>query len=849
MIRRKNFLGALLVLFNVQLCSMAPESSSEIVETELKKTATDVKRLAPSATSKLIEFKFDQKNLKDLVSEYAEKLNINILYPETEPIATKVTFDAGRYITLSEAWDFIGMILDQAGFALIIRCPGAYTLISNAKIFGESLPIYIGTDYNLLPDSVQRIRFVYYFRTLQLSTKHLADLKSILSNMFPASPELLALQLVLDPNSNSMILSMRSDMVKSIMQVISVFDQQGAQESVEVLKLDHAKAVEVVTILNSLIEGGSKPIVGPGRAKYFAESVKVLNLEPKDSKMSRPLNSIIIMGKAEDVEGIKAFVKKYLDVVLEDGKSFYHVIELQYLTASKFKDVLSDLVKGNFAGGGSGQSTSTLASDLGFDPQIKIVSETITGGSGMSLSGAGSASASTTQTIQRGGNNLVIACSSRDWERIESLIKKLDVPQKQVIIEALVMDLGVTFAKGIGSQLRTRGLAPTIFPKNMQAQAGLMINSIIENPGGTGNADSYSLLGDLSNILNPEGLENSGGGSLISPQTSTSLTPAGTSGSSAFTNGGSTLFMINGGKARTNGVWAFFQLLSNHTASKVFTRPVIMVVNGQTATVSYIGTKNLPGTSSGTVSPTISYKQEPVTVTIDFTPLISDNNMVNLQIKADLSTWTDPNNATDGTKNVRNLTTNVSMLSGDLLILGGLITDNTTLSKKSIPFFERIPVIGNIFAARSKTNAKNQLFILVRTTVVTPREDGGMNKITKSAAKFAVDQLADYEDSFANLKDPITRWFFNSDHKNESDSELLSHKIENLHKSDFGYSEELDRQFIPKKDDKKQLEEMKVGWFSDNQMKNKSSAQPEDTDKLADFLKDMENPFEKRLNI
>lgn len=859
-IYRKYIFVLQLSLFVSTISIQAMLFDSNFDTTQMEKSEDKIqkrKKSLSTTSSELIELNLAQIPLKDLLNDFAHKLNINILYPETETITATVTFDAGKKITMTEAWNFVLMIVEQAGYTLILKNNATYVLLANSKSYKEPLPLYIGIDFNQLPDTMQRIRYVYYFNNIQVS-KQQAELATILTNILPTQD--LANQLIWDPNSNSMILTTRADLIKVVMQLISVLDETGFQQAIELFKLEHAQAKDIVELFKSVLTGGSdatKKATGfvnlatGARAKYFSDNVRMENLDPENK---RQLNTIIIMGKTQDIDEIKKFIKKYLDIPQEDGNSFFHVVELQWSTATHLATVLNNVVQGGSST--AGQSTGTVTTDLGFDPHIKIISETINQGSTTNTSTASSNSSSpaTPNTIQRGANKLVIACSTRDWQRIDALIKQLDIPQKQVVIEALVVDLNLEFIRKLGSQIRTRGLISSIFPKNMQAQAGLLINNVI-SPMNPSNPDYYSLTGDLSDILNPDWLA-AGNGSVATPSTSTTITTQTPTGNAPETFSGSTILMLNGGKAITNGIWAFFQLLSQHKSTKVFTRPVVLVSNNNSATVTSSLTKNLVGTVTSATNPTLNYQQVTAPITITFTPLISDNNTINLQIVLDLTTYVTPNDAKSGDQTIRKLTTNVSMKSGDVLILGGLTKEQTVTSKKSVPFFESIPVIGNLFASRSKDSTKTQLFILVRSTVSTPRINGGMSKITESASNFIVDQLAEVENNFATLKDPITRWFFNSD-RDETASEFLEDKIQDMQKNDYnnaGAVFEAANTGQARSKANRSPDKMKIGWLSDVKSENNFTSQPvteknQDLDKISALLKDMQNPFSKYTQV
>lgn len=829
------------------------------------------KKSASSVASQLVEFKYAQEDLKNIINDYAKLLNINILYPETETINIKVTFDAGRKITTAEGWDFVKMLLEEAGYTLVLRLPGIYAVIQNTKAYVEPLPLYIGVDYNQLPDTMERVRYIYYMTNMSV-TKQKAELQKILTTqMLSDKPEdKNALQF--DEGSNSIILTTRADIIKSIMQLIVVLDEGGFQQAVDIMKLEHAIANDVAELFGKII-GNDAAKKGAGfvsttsvpRARYFSEMIKVLNLDPDNI---RHLNSIVIIGKPTDIDEVKKFISKYIDIPQEKGKSFFHVVELQWLQAADFVTVLQNLTQPG--SGGTSQSSGSIASDISFDPYIKIIAETVRQGSnagtttaqGQTTANAASGAITGIQnTVQRGANKLIVACSSRDWERIENLIKQVDIPQKQVVLEALVMDLDASFARTLGAQMRTQGITTSIFPKYMQAQAGLIVNSVIGNIPSTGGSattqDYYNLVGDLSDILNPDGLA-SANGSLIAPNVSTSIPPP-TSGQTSSGPGptafsGSILGLISGSKSSTGGAWAFFQLLSQHSSSKVFTRPVVMALNNQQVGATNTLTKNLVANVTTGTNPTVNYVQDQASVTMQFTPLISDNNTVNLQLNLDLITYINPDDASGGTKAIRNITTNVFLKSGDVLVLGGVMQETISLGKTSVPFFERIPIIGNFFSARNKASDKKQLFVVIRATVTQPRLQGGMGTVTKSASDFMRDQLIETEDVFANLKDPITRWFFNTDYQGEP-SEYFDEAINNLSKFDYGaqqVAQELNDSEAWHEKVAQQGGNIRFGWLSDAPTKSSYASPPaksEDMDKLSVLLKDMENPYQKRLNV
>jgi len=706
----------------------------------------------------LVDFKFDKRDLKDILNEFAQLRGINILYASTTQLTAKVSFDAGKKITFLKAWDFILMMLEQAGFSLVNQGNNLYALTSVDTVNTNPLPTYINVNADELPLSYERIRYIYYFKNITVAQQQ-ADMTMVLKNFFDSKG--FTQQFILDANFNALILTAKSEMVQAVMQFIDIFDQSGEQQTVDIFQLKYANSIEVATILMDQIISGqlgaklNKSVTAKqhpvNEATVFSSTTRVVSLFSAKSALgassaTTSSNSLVIFGKKSNIEQVKAFIKEYLDVPLEKGRSFFHVVELQWLTASALADVLTNLVQGS---SGSDQSSSVNLSNLAFDPQIQIVAETITQGLGQSQGDTASLASGNPNNLQRGSNKVIIAATNKDWERIEELIKKIDIPQKQVIIELLVLDLSLLFTHKIASQVRTNSLSASIFPKSVQAQAAMLINAVTTQPAST---SDVSLQADLSNIL----------GSIIS------------SGGTDQTLNSSVIML--GDKANTNGIWALFQLLALHQTTKTISRAFVVAQNNKPAVVTSTVTKRLPGKLTAGVTATISYQTLSAPVNIHITPLISSNDMINLQMEMDATYWDDPADGNSGTSSVRNVQTNFSMRQGQVAILGGLTIDQIDIIYNGTPFLEKIPLLNLFFTNRSKTENKTKLFLLVKPTIITPIENG-MGKVTRRIAAVSDHFMHDADDDlFGAVKDPISHWVFD-DHGSMINSGLPLHDL------------------------------------------------------------------------
>ncbi len=698
----------------------------------------------------LVDFKFEKRDLKDILNEFAQLRGINILYSSTTQLNAKVTFDAGKKITFMKAWEFLLMMLEQAGFSLVYQGKDMYALIAIDLVGTTPLPTYINTQPDELPLTQERIRYIYYFKNISLNNSQM-DLSAVLKNFFDSKN--IAQQLIFDTNFNAMILTAKSEIIKAVMAFVDVFDQAGERQIADVFNLQYASSAEVAKILTDLIAGqdaskpktAQKPATATDPAALFSSGTKVVALFGGLSALGSSSaadygNTLVILGKKADADQIKKFIREHLDVPLEQGKSFFHIVELQWISASALTSILQDLIS---TPGGSGQSTSVSLSNLAFDPQIKIVPEAVSQGISPSTDLSQPLASGTPNTVQRGSNKVIIAATNKDWQRIQEVIAKLDIPQKQVVIETLILDLSLVFTHKLASQIRTNGLASSIFPKSMQAQAAMLLGTI--TGGSEGN---YNLEGDLSKLFN-----------LIAPL----------GGDDQTTN--STFFMI-GDKQNSNGIWAFFQLLAVHGSSKTISRAFVIAQNNMPAVVTNNITKRLPGKLTAGVTATVSYQTVSAPVTISFTPLISTNDIVNLQIEVDATYWQDPTGPTSGTSDNRQLQTNFSLKDGQVAILGGLTKNQIDVSFNGVPFFSKIPIIGPLFfSTKSHKEDKSKLFMIVRTTVTKPRIEGGMGKVTRrmvDVTNHLLQEDDDDEDLFSSIKDPISRWIFDEGQSNRT---------------------------------------------------------------------------------
>ena len=106
-------------------------------------------------------------------------------------------------------------------------------------------------------------------------------------------------------------------------------------------------------------------------------------------------------------------------------------------------------------------------------------------------------------------------------------------------------------------------------------------------------------------------------------------------------------------------------------------------------------------------------------VNVSVTPSVNSGNMVNMMINQSV---TDLGTLDDATQQYsflqRQISTKVAVRSGETLVLGGLIRDNSSSGKSGLPLLQDIPVVGKLFGSTTKVAARTELLLTITPRVV-----------------------------------------------------------------------------------------------------------------------------------
>lgn len=182
---------------------------------------------------------------------------------------------------------------------------------------------------------------------------------------------------------------------------------------------------------------------------------------------------------------------------------------------------------------------------------------------------------------------------------------------------------------------------------------------------------------------------------------------------------------------------ATLNLLESFGNLRVLSSPKLMALNNQTALLKVVdnlvyfnvqANTNQNQTTSTTTFTTTA-KTVPVGLVMSLTPQISENGMVTLDVRPTISRKvgdvTDPNPSLINVQNkipviqVREMESVLQVGSGQTVILGGLMQDDSNRARDGIPVLSRPQGFGAIFGQQERTVQKTELVIFLRPTVIT----------------------------------------------------------------------------------------------------------------------------------
>jgi len=372
-------------------------------------------------------------------------------------------------------------------------------------------------------------------------------------------------------------------------------------------------------------------------------------------------NSVLVGGDQSQRLRLRALIA-HLDTPLEAGGDT-RVRYLHYANAEKLAPKLKEQMTG-IAAAAAGPSSQGAAGSV-----------------------AQSAEKSAMVWADPTNNALIITAPAKLMRAMMAIIDKLDIRRPQVLVEAIIADIDYNKDAELGVNWAAYSNSGSNVP------AGAFVSPI----GGTSIVD---LAGAIQNPAN----------------VSTTLLQGTT---------------IGVGRVAVAGLnfAAIVRAIRSDTNNNIIATPSAMTMDNQEAElkvaqeVPFITgqyTANNTAVVGGAVNPFQTIQREEVGTILKITPTISaEGSQVMLKISIESSSLGQkPAGAVDLVTNKRTVSTTVLIEDGGIVVLGGLIEDDTSKGESRVPYLGAIPILGLLFKTRNQTSSKTNLMIFLRPKIM-----------------------------------------------------------------------------------------------------------------------------------
>lgn len=163
--------------------------------------------------------------------------------------------------------------------------------------------------------------------------------------------------------------------------------------------------------------------------------------------------------------------------------------------------------------------------------------------------------------------------------------------------------------------------------------------------------------------------------------------------------------------------------IARSSSARLLSSPQILALSGRPGQI--IVGQNVPvitgrstGEAASTDSPFQTIERRDVGLSLDVNPVVLSNGSIVLDVTANSDSLSDSTIASDVITNQRRVKTTVQLQSGQTLMLGGLISDDSSENQSGVPLLKDLPLVGGLFRTTSTGGERRTLHVLLQATVL-----------------------------------------------------------------------------------------------------------------------------------
>lgn len=265
-------------------------------------------------------------------------------------------------------------------------------------------------------------------------------------------------------------------------------------------------------------------------------------------------------------------------------------------------------------------------------------------------------------------NSLLIQGTAQEYEGVLKLLRELDVPPRQVLIEAKIYEVTLTgnFSMGVAAAFQKQGASSV-----GGSQSGRTFTASLN--GATTSLSAGALVGSSRELL------------------------------------------------------AFLSLAENRTRTKIVSAPSVIATDSIPASIN-VGTE-VPVLTAQAVTGALQggsslfanqIQSRNSGVTLSITPRVNPSGVITMVINQEVSAPIPPvaGGIQSPSFSKRTVQTQITMEDGDTIAIGGIINENETYSTGGLPVLHRIPLMGYLFGSKSTSKDRTELIVFLTARVI-----------------------------------------------------------------------------------------------------------------------------------
>jgi general secretion pathway protein D len=493
-------------------------------------------------------------------------------------------------------------------------------------------------------------------------------------------------------NANSLVVADYADNLRRIRELVRQIDRDSA--ATQIVTLDNAGAREIALALQGL--------AGQGGGEGGRPPVTVAAIDSS--------NAIALRGDPTSVARFAAMAKQ-LDARAQSGAEI-RVYRLEHANAETLLETVQSLIGGQKGVDPVADIPPVAAPAGAASAPVSVPSPVISVSSANGMNGIGGRGP-VVVTRYEGANALIVAANPEMQRTLGELIRQLDTRPEQILVEAIVVEIGNDAAKKLGVQFLVGGenlpFAATNYSNatpNILTIAGAigaeeLTRTTTTVNGNTTTTSTNSALGDS--------LQEAAAASILSA------------------TGGFGGFALDIGKNAVFGT--IINAIAADTESNLLATPHIVTLNNQKA--KFLVGQEVPVSTGEQLSANFenafrTVQRQEVGIKLEVTPQVNSQGDVKLFLKQEVSSVAGPvsSRSSDLILNKREFETTLTVGDGQLLAIGGLLNDDERRTIERIPLLSDIPLIGELFKSRSRSRSKTNLMVFIRPTILRSKADG-----------------------------------------------------------------------------------------------------------------------------